>query len=55
MKSLWQRVMVKAAEETEMGYDFAAEIRAEKIAEKERNMREFEERIRRLKQKQAEY
>lgn len=55
MSSLWQRVMVKAAEEAEMGYDFASEIRAEKLAEKERNMREFEERIRRLKQKQAEY
>lgn len=55
MSSLWQKVMVKATEKVEMGYDFASEIRAEKLAEKERNMREFEDRIRRLKQKQAEY
>ena len=47
--------MVKAAEEIEATYNFAAEIRQAKLAEKERNMREFEERVRRLKERQAEF
>ena len=47
--------LIRAAEEVEGTYDFAAEIRQAKIAEKERNMREFEERVRRLKERQAEF
>ena len=47
--------LIRAAEEIEATYDFAAEIRQAKLAEKERNMREFEERVRRLKERQAEF
>lgn len=51
----WEVSLVKAAEEIEATYNFAAEIRQAKLAEKERNMREFEERVRRLKERQAEF
>jgi len=43
--------LIQAAEEIESTYDFAGEIRQANLAEKERNMREFEERVRRLKER----
>ena len=47
--------LVKAAEETECAYDFAGEIRTQKLAEKEESMREFEERLKKIQERQAEY
>lgn len=47
--------LVKAAEETEGAYDFAGEIRTRKLAEKEKSMREFEERLKKIQERQAEY
>lgn len=47
--------LVKAAEETESIYDFAGEIRTRKLAEKEKSMREFEERLKKIQERQAEY
>jgi hypothetical protein len=40
--------LVKAAEETECAYDFAGEIRTHKLAENEKSMREFEERLKKI-------
>ena len=47
--------IVRAGEEIEVAYDFAGEIRTRKLAEKEKSMREFEERLKKIQERQAEY
>jgi len=47
--------LAKSFEEVELNYNFAGEIRARKLAEKQKSMQEFEERIKKMKERQAEF
>jgi hypothetical protein len=44
-KSLLEICLMKSAEKVELTYNFEEEIRQEKIAENERSLREFHERM----------
>ena len=45
----FEEVFVRAAESVEVDHDFAAEIRSKREAEKERMMREIQERVAKMK------
>ena len=42
---------MRAAEQVELEYNFAGEIRSEKIAENERSLREFQEKMKKFQEK----